>query len=100
MPKFKKHDNVYAQLGPLKEYKITKTDERIIRRYVLLLSDTAPVDYLINVMAYVFRTTVCEVKRIVGEASGRELCEVAMIRERWRKNREKGLGYISKKILE
>ncbi len=82
----------YAQ--KLKEYKVSKADEKIIRRYILLLQDTAPIEYLIKVMAYVFRTNVENVHRILSETTGRELCEIAVLREKWKRNSERGLGYI------
>ncbi|MBE6704234.1 MAG: hypothetical protein E7583_03135 [Ruminococcaceae bacterium] len=76
----------------LNDYKVSKQDEKIIRRYVLILQDTAPKDYLIEVMAYVFRTTVEDVNRILDATSSKEMSSIAIVRERWRKGNSKARG--------
>lgn len=96
-----KHYDYYAQLSKLEKYKINKEDERIIRRYILILQDTAPKDYLIETVAYLFRTTPNVIDRILSQTSDKEMCEIALIREKWQKNaaRPHG-GYISRRLLE
>ena len=79
-----------------RKYKLTSTDEKIIRRYVLLLSDTAEPEYLIRVMAYVFRTDTGKIHDIIASTSDVELCRIFMLREKWRKRAESRLGYIKK----
>ena len=89
-----------SQVAKNSGYKLTKDDERIIRRYVLILQDTAPKEYLIETMAYVFRTTVQEVKNILAGTTDKELCNIALVRERWKNNADKPKGgYISRRIL-
>lgn len=80
------------QVQKNKEYRITKQDEKIIRRYVLILQDTAPRDYLIEVMANVFRTTIEDVIRILDATSSKEMSGIALVRERWRKGNSKARG--------
>lgn len=93
------HGENYSQ--NLKKYKINKVDEKIIRRYILLLQDTAPVEYLIKVMAYVFRTNVENVHRILSGTTSMELCEIAMLRKnssdssKRKRNAERSIGYNS-----
>lgn len=79
-----------------RKYKLTAADEKIIRRYVLLLSDTAEPDYLVRVMAYVFRTDIERVCDIIASTSDTELCRISMLREKWKKRAESRLGYIKK----
>lgn len=81
-----------SQVKKNKAYKVTKIDERIIRRYVLILQDTAPKEYLIDTMAYVFRTTRQEVRNILAGTDDKEMCEIALIREKWSKNAGKPRG--------
>lgn len=95
-----KSSDVYKQMNKLNEYKVSKTDEKIIRRYILLLSDTAPVDYLIKVMSYVFRITVEDVHKILDKTSDAELCRIAVLREKWQHRSNSKLGYVSRRILE
>lgn len=82
------------------EYKIGLTDERIIRRYILLLSDTQDPEYLVRVMAYVFRTSVERVYEIVASTSDEELCHIAVLQKKWRKRQENSIGYIKKEWRE
>lgn len=81
-------------------YKITSADERIIRRYVLLLSESADPMQLCEVMAYVFRTNVERVYEIVASTSDEELCRIAVLQKKWRKRQENRIGYIKKEWRE
>ena len=81
-------------------YKLTLADEKIIRRYVLLLSDSSDPEYLIRTMAYVFRTSVDKVHAIIASTSDIELCSISMLREKWKKRAENRIGYIRKEWRE
>lgn len=101
MKKKRKYKSKYIidaniQVQKNKGYKISKQDEKIIRRYVLILQDTAPKDYLIEVMAHVFRTTVEDVIRILDETSSKEMTGIALVRERWSKCNSKARGNVYK----
>ena len=82
------------------KYKLTAADEKIIRRYVLLLSETANPDYLVSVMAHVFRTDVDKIYAIVASTSDIELRSIAILRKKWKKRAENRIGYIRKEWRE